>query len=241
MPTPPTDRPQTRPPAFQMPPMTSKIFHFSPEHLADLKSAAKAFSTNDALCAFFWHHMTVARNPNTDTSDNEKTSNIGFAVNIRNRTSPPLPPTYLGNASFMATTQRLSIPSLTASESGLAVAAAAIRSAVNYSNKPNHVPLTIGLLSSRPNAQDFKFACHGFLGSDLTATSWADIGVRSREWGVLGKPEGFRIPYEAADGTIAVLPRLENGGLEVMAALESGSMERMVQREEFVRFAEDWA
>ncbi len=229
------------PPAFEMPPMTSKIFYFSPEHLAGLKIAAKAFSTNDALCGFFWHHMTAARNPNADASDNKKTSNIGFAVNIRGRTSPPLPPTYFGNASMMATTQRLSVTALKEPKSGLVIAAAAIRSAVNNSNKPNHVPLTIGLLSSRPNAQDFKFACHGFLGPDMTATSWADIGVRKRQWGVLGEPEGFRIPYEAADGTMAVLPRLENGGLEVMAALESRAMERMVKSEEFVRFSEDWA
>jgi hypothetical protein len=43
-------------------------------------------------------------------------------------------------------------------------------------------------------------------------TSWAGIGVRDREWGVLGKPEGFRVPYKGADGIVAVFPRLENGG-----------------------------
>jgi trichothecene 3-O-acetyltransferase len=125
---------------------------------------------------------------NTIASDNEKTSNICFAVNVRGRTSPPLPPTYLGNASFGAITQRLSISSLKGSESTLAVAAVAIRSAVKNSNEPSRVPLTIGLFGSRPNAQYFKFACHGFLGPDITSTSWADIGVRKREWGVLGKP-----------------------------------------------------
>ncbi|KAH8814806.1 transferase [Xylogone sp. PMI_703] len=241
LPTPPTDGPQMGPPAFKMPPMTSKIFYFSPEHLAGLKTAVKAYSTNDALCAFFWHHVTVARNPNTDTIYDEKDSSMCFAVNIRGRISPPLPPTYFGNASLVAITQRLSVTSLKESKSGLSIAAAAIRSAVNKCNEPNRVPLTIGLLSSRPNAQDFKFACNNYLGPDMTSTSWADIGVRKREWGILGKPEGFRMPYEAADGTIAVLPRLENGGLEVMAALESEAMERMVQNEEFMRFAEDWA
>lgn len=239
LPTPQTDGPQMGPPAFEMPPMTSKIFYFSPENLVCLKTTAKAYSTNDALCAFFWHHMTLARNPSTNTCDDNKTSSIGFAVNIRGRTSPPLPSTYLGNASFMSITQRLLVTSLKELESGLVVAAAAVRSAVNNSNKPNIVPLTIGLLSSRPNAQDFKFACHGFLGPDLTSTSWADIGARKRPWGVLGKPDGFRIPYEGADGTMAVLPRLEDGGLEVMAALETRAMERMVTNEEFIRFAED--
>jgi hypothetical protein len=60
---------------------------------------------------------------------------------------------------------------------------------------------------------------NGFLGPDVTATSWADVGVRKRGWGpLLGRPEGIRVPYEAADGAVAVLPRLEGGGLEVMVA-----------------------
>lgn len=61
--------------------------------------------------------------------------------------------------------------------------------------------------------------------------------MREREWGVLGRPEGFRVPYEAADGNVTVFPRLEGGGLEVMCCLEDGAMERMVGNEEFVKFA----
>lgn len=67
------------------------------------------------------------------------------------------------------------------------------------------------------------------------------MGVRDREWGILGKPEGFRVPYEAADGTVAVFPSLEDGGLEVMAGLESEAMERMVKNEGFRMFAKEWA
>jgi hypothetical protein len=83
---------------------------------------------------------------------------------------------------------------------------------------------------------------NGFLGPDVTATSWADVGVRKREWGpLLGRPEEIRVPYEAADGEVAVLLRLDGGGLEVMVALESGAMSRMVTSVEFLRFAEEWA
>jgi hypothetical protein len=239
MPTPPADATQMAPPTFQLPPITAQIFYFSPEHLADLKTAAKAYSTNDALCAFFWRHMTLARNPSNDPADEEKTSAALFAVNIRGRTSPPLPPTYLGNASVGAIAQRLSIASLKDAQTGLCQAAAALRCGLNAINRPSRVPLTIGLLSSRPNAQDFKFACHGFLGPDITMTSWADMRAREREWGTLGKPEGFRIPYEAADGVVAIFPRLENGGLEVMAGLESEPMEGMLRNLAFRQFAEE--
>jgi trichothecene 3-O-acetyltransferase len=235
MPTSPTSISSLAPPTYQLPPMTSKIFYFSPTHLADLKVAAKAFSTNDALCAFFWHHMTVARNPAPGPIE-PKTSAVLFAVNIRSRTSPPLPQTYLGNASLGGITQGLAISSLTDPKVGLSSAAAALRAALNAIHKPSRVPLTIGLLASRPNAQDFKFAVNAFLGSDITMTSWAGIGVRDRAWGILGKPEGFRVPYEAADGNVAVFPRLEDGGLEVMAGLENEAMERMVKHPNFLQF-----
>jgi trichothecene 3-O-acetyltransferase len=238
MPTPPASASSLAPPTYQLPPMTSKIFYFSPEHLGDLKLAAEAFSTNDALCAFFWHQMTLARNPSPDPTDG-KTSAVLFAVNIRNRTSPPLPQTYLGNASLGGITQRLTIPSLTHPKTGLTHAAAALRAALNAIHKPSRVPLTIGLLSSRPNAQDFKFAANAFLGSDVTMTSWAGMGVRDREWGNLGKPEGFRVPYECADGIVAVFPRLAGGGLEVMAGLEKEAMERMMKNPIFLQFAEE--
>lgn len=239
MPTPSADPTQMAPPTFKLPPMTAKIFYLSPEHLADLKIAAKAFSTNDAVSAFFWHHMTVARNPSNDSTDNDKTSAALFAVNIRDRTSPPLPATYLGNASLGGITQRLSITSLKDTQAGLCQAAAAFRKGLNAINSPSRVPLTIGLLSSRPNPQDFKFAVHGFLGPDITLTSWANMGVRKRAWGGLGKPEGFRVPYEAADGVVAIFPKLENGGLEVMAGLENESMERMLKNPRFQQFAEE--
>ncbi len=236
MPTPPADQTQMAPPTFQMPPMSARIFTFSPECLAELKTAAKAYSTNDAIVGFFWHHMTAARNPTIDPTE-EKTSAALFAVNIRGRTSPPLPQSYLGNAIFGGITPRLSISTLTSPATGLIAASAALRQGLNSTHKPSRVPRTIGLLSSRSNPQDFKFAARGFLGPDITVSSWANMGVRQREWGVLGKPEGLRIPYEAADGVVTVFPRLEDGGLEVMCGLETGAMERLVGNPEFLKFA----
>lgn len=49
------------------------------------------------------------------------------------------------------------------------------------------------------------------------------------------------MPYEAADGAMVVLPRLEDGGLEVMACLEAAAMERLMADEDFGRFAQGWA
>ncbi|PGH31014.1 hypothetical protein GX50_06218 [[Emmonsia] crescens] len=227
-----------------LPPMTSHIFYFSSASLTALKAAASAFSTNDALCAFLWQHMTLARNP-TDSSRVEKstkTSSLLFSVNIRGRTSPPLPPTYLGNASMAVITDHFPISLLTVtaadSDSALSRAAAAIRRSLNAVNTPNRVPLTIGLIDSRPNPTDYKFAYNGFLGPDISATSWADFGVYKREWGgLLGKVEAFRVPGEGADGVVVVFPRTEEGGLEVMVGLEDGAMGRLMGDVRFIESA----
>ncbi|PVH79814.1 hypothetical protein DL98DRAFT_560636 [Cadophora sp. DSE1049] len=225
-PTPPADQTNLAPPtSFQMPPMTSKIFTFSPQILAALKAEANAYSTMT--------HSSLSSGIIYETA----TSAALFAVNIRSCTTPPLPRTYLGNAILGCLTPRLPITSLTHPTTGLSLAACSLRASLNAINTPNRVPRTIGLLSSRPNAQDFKFAARGFLGPDITVSSWADMGVREREWGVLGKPEGFRVPYEAADGVVTVFPRLEGGGLEVMCGLESGVMEKMMGSGEFRRVA----
>jgi hypothetical protein len=187
-------------PSYQLPPMTSKIFYFSPANLADLKKVSQAFSTNDALSAFFSSQMTLARNlsspssplsPEVNKEKSTSTSATLFAVNIRSHTSPRLPPTYPGNASLGSVTQRLSASILTHSETGIIRAAAAFVTANNATHEPSRVYRTIGLLSPRPNPQDFKISVKAFPGPDTTMTSWAGIGITGREWGSLGKPEGL--------------------------------------------------
>jgi trichothecene 3-O-acetyltransferase len=230
-----------------LPPMTARIFSFLPSALSSLKIAASAHSTNDALYAVLWRHITLARNPlqnahiNTvQSATSPQTTALLYAVNIRPRVSPPLPPTYFGNASMASITERLPISTLT-SPLSLAAAAAAIRTSINAFNTPNRVLLTLGLLASRSDATDYKFAYNGFLGPDLSATTWADFGVYEMEWGSLGKPECFRIPGEGMDGSIIVLPRLDGGGLEVVVGLEDGAMGRLMKDEEFLEFARVWA
>ncbi|KAH6971223.1 transferase [Ilyonectria sp. MPI-CAGE-AT-0026] len=234
------------PATFQMPPLVTRIFRFSPEALAGLKAAAAAFSTHDALCAFIWRHMTLARrNPDastsgTDGNSGDETSVLAFAVNIRGHTSPPLPPTYLGNASMASVTSRFPTSTLTADD-GLSHAAAAVRKSLAAFRSPSRVPLTIGILNSRPDPTDFKLSYNAFLGPDIVSTSWADLRVYQNDWGVLGCVESFRTPGEGADGVIVVFPRLKDGGLEVTVALELGAMERLLQDEQFNRTAQLWA
>jgi hypothetical protein len=230
---------QTPATPFELPLMTAHIFYFSPSSLAALKTAASAFSTNDALNALVWQHVTIARNPIAPLND-EKDCVMLYAANIRSRLISPLPSNYLGNASIAGATERLKISALM-SDSGLTTASSVIRKSVIALNHPDRVALTIGLLNSRDDPSEFKFAYNGFLGPDISTTTWADVKVYESDWGVLGKVEAFRMPGERVDGVVAVFPRLRDGGLEVMVGLESAAMDRLLKDVEFGKYAQVWA
>ncbi|CAG9987580.1 unnamed protein product [Clonostachys byssicola] len=224
----------------QLPSLVTHVFCFSPQTLAELKSSAAAFSTNDALCAFLWSRMTVARwtgeASSTQDDTTNKASSMWYAINIRSRTSPPLPPTYLGNGSMCTTTEPLTAATLLG-ENGLKQAATAIRKSLVAFNSPNRVPLTIGLLGSRPDPTDFKLLFNAFLGPNVVATSWTDVKVYERNWGALGFIDSMRVPGEGSDGNIIILPRLRDGSLEIVVGLESEAMSRLLADEAFNKFA----
>jgi hypothetical protein len=84
-----------------LPPMTARIFCFSPSSLSSLKVAASAHSTNDSLHAALRHHITLARNPRqnahvntTHSATSPYTTAPLYAVNVRAPLQPS-PPTHL--------------------------------------------------------------------------------------------------------------------------------------------------
>lgn len=226
-------------PAFTMPPMTAKICYFSPEKLATLKVTASSYSTYDAVCALIWNSITLARYPGTiKEEEDEMMTALLCSINIRPRASPPLPSTYLGNASMAVKTFPVSIASVK-SASTLNRAANRVRDALNQFSNPDRVPLTIGLLDSRRDPTDYKLACNYYMGPDVMMTSWADIGVYQCEWGTLGAPQAFRTPGDtAADGVVTIFPRVLDGGLEISIGLEVEAMKRMLMDEQFLNFAQ---
>jgi hypothetical protein len=226
---------------FEMPPLSSHLFHFSPESLAKLKADSMAFSSHDALCAFIWQRMTLARMRSgvfTDPPSDAETTRLAFAVNVRSRLSPPLPLSYMGNASMACVTERIRVASIT-SNNGLPQAAATMRRSLNEFNSPNRISSTIGLLMSRPDPTDFKLAFHGFLGPDVVETSWADLRVYQFGWGgAIGSLDAVRIPGEGSDGTIMILPRLKDGGLDVVVGLSAVAMGKLLDDKDFTSVAQ---
>ncbi|KAJ4124825.1 hypothetical protein NW765_014353 [Fusarium oxysporum] len=151
--------------------------------------------------------------------------------------SPPLPPSYMGNASMGCVTKKISVASMI-SNNGLKQASATIRRSLNDFNSPRRVTSTIGLLRSRPDPTDFKLSFNGFLGPDVVESSWADLGVYGHQWGdAIGTLDAVRIPGEGSDGTMMILPRLKDGGLDVVVGLSTAAMEKLIEDEKFVSVA----
>ncbi|EJT70245.1 hypothetical protein GGTG_12418 [Gaeumannomyces tritici R3-111a-1] len=155
----------------------------------DTAAEAAAFSTHDALSAMLWRAITRARTGGDAPAPVD--SAFAYAINVRPRASPPLPATYVGNASMLGLTRRLSAIETTCGPGGLALAAGAIRAsltarfpdakqdgtAATDADGPDRVVRAIGLLGSRRDPTDYKMAYRAFLGPDVVATSWANIAV----------------------------------------------------------------
>lgn len=237
------------------PPIEYSIFHFSPAHLAQLKRSASSpdpedpwISTNDALCAFIWHHISLARglsSPPHSPSHHHHPLMFTVAVDGRHRFSPPLDSSYLGNAAFICpiVSQVSSVVSSPpSSPSSLYALASHIRTEITNFDDAKMRGI-IALVDSTPFVTDLKLARIADPGRDLAVSSWADMGLYGLEWGAgMGKPECVRVPALPAEmrfpGWIRVFPRLRDGGLEVMMGLEVGTTERLRADEAWGRFAE---
>ena len=91
-----------KPVVLKPPQPAVKMFHISNESLTKLKQKGTDesdkscwISTNDALIALVWKHVTKAKK----ISEEESTA-LGMACNARSKFNPPLPEGYFGNVNF---------------------------------------------------------------------------------------------------------------------------------------------
>ncbi|MDI1486222.1 MAG: hypothetical protein OHK93_005448 [Ramalina farinacea] len=258
--------PARPPPMLKSPlgPLKLCIVYISASHLADLKSVASGsnatdgcISTNDALRAFLWRHITRARSkvasalqqPGSSSSPSSSSSssftsqdrlNFAVAVEARRRMVPALPADYLGNAVFYCpVTSDLSTVASPAMP--LSDVAKLIRDAVSGFDTAK-IRGVLGLIDSLPRASDLMIRVYDDPMRGFVITSWADMGLYGLYWGVeLGKVESVRAPNAVPPvGTpvCRVFPRLPNGALEISICLEEPAIEALREDEEFIAYAE---
>ena len=225
------------------------IFYFSPSRLAQLKLAASSdnttdtwVSTNDALCALLWRHLSRARGFGSLESSGQGTPPVQFtlAVQGRQRLAPPLSEEMLGNVVTLCPAS-LDINTLTSPSSPLYNAASTLRKAINNIDSA-YLRGTIGMIDSISDLKDLELSVFDNPLRDLLVSSWSDLGLLQVDWGQgVGRPDYMRITQQPSTGGIGgagIFPRLLDGGLEVLIGVEAEAMKRLRADEEFLRYAE---
>lgn len=218
-------------------------------------------STGDVLTGLLWSAVVAAeRSPlSTPSHDNATSSTISIPVNFRARCEPPLCPDYLG-AAFgraavsvpvrellsMAALSNLpadkcqermqNIPDITSAATVLAKTAAAIRRAISDQIDARGIRAAVAYTASRSGIAVMKRRP----AEGISMVSWADQGVCELDWGVVevGRCEAVRLGKMPGRRYPIVLPRLQDGGLEIMVSLETAAMKRFREVSSLRRFSE---
>lgn len=216
--------------------------YFSPERLRALKAASQPtnetdpwVSTNDALCALLWRHMTIARQLK---ESGYKISTFEIPCSVRGRLAPKLHPEYAGNATCNAHVSYPIEELCSAAPNSLYSAASAIRKAIDSVDEPM-IRKIYGVIDSLPAIGSARYDIDFLRGPDFFVTTLADYDWYSFDWGNhmdrLVRQRYIHIHHSSA---AVVQPRLRDKGLEVFMALEPEIFERLRLDETFGTFAQ---
>ena len=229
------------PPVFpsEFPLCTSRLFPIPVSRIDALKQRLTVTmstppTTNTILSALTWSAITRAR-IQRDQGLTKKSSRLAMAINGRRRieefTNSDDP--YFGNMVVysMAVSQADALGSM--NDQGSIGALAKICQAIAESQSTTrinsrHVAEVYHLANSVDDYKSIFVGWDLFGSTDLTITSWADLGFYDMNFGSkLGKPEFLRVPYMEADGVGLILPRKreDNEVIEVMVMLRRDDMD----------------
>lgn len=215
------------------------------QHLAS-KHTDKKLSAVEVITSFLWQRFYMAKYAVLFGKDADpgrpNVPAIIFPGDIRQRLNPPLPLFYLGAAVdvFKATLfQDELIPKgNNAEELGRSVAAAGlqIRSAQTQFIPDRYLQLCKMSFATPHHAAYLPKGPIDFLMTDHTR----NVDLRKADWGPgLGVTPEYRQPYfgrEMPPGEVTLMPRLENGDIEMMITAERVVLERLCADAVFNRF-----
>lgn len=193
-------------------------------------------STGDIVTAMLWSAMVDAEDSlkgldGMSSAESHKPIScpIRIPVNVRGLLSPPLSANYLGAAFCIVTAYsskqdlRRAASSINRAEcaQNLAKVAVEVRRAIKTVSKAKVLEM-LGYLSA---AQDITGIQLGPEAADISIVSWADQGIYEADWGsVIGFCEAVRLPRFKSKRYPIILPRLQNGDMEVILSLEASAM-----------------
>jgi hypothetical protein len=228
--------------------MESLIFNFQKERLQSLKAEVTSYlphettwvSTGDILTAVLWSATAFAElqgdaKSACGTAVSEKDERaIRIPVNFRSRYKPPLPGNYLGAAFgiYLATAREIDLEHIATGAdadkvvfiSALARVAAAVRRAVDLV-KGENMRSVVEYLVAQKDLKNIELGPQNTRPSP-SIVSWADESIYDLDWGCeIGNCDAVRLPRLKNKRWPIVLPRRQNGDLEVFVRLKEKQMD----------------
>ncbi|KZV83898.1 hypothetical protein EXIGLDRAFT_727843, partial [Exidia glandulosa HHB12029] len=232
------------------PPCVQRVLWFSGPALVELKTLCapssedpdqRWVSTNDAMAAFLWNRISVARvKAGIDPS---LPSMFGMSVDARRRFTPPVSSNFTGNSTVnTVTTSALS--EIASPETPLRTIALKVRESVAAMTE-SHILSVVALLEGMSDIRRWRQSQQNTHTSDFDVSSWAGQPTYSLDWGrAFGgeKVDRARLPWNVKPGIAWIMPagvRIgeDSAGLEVVLMLSEEHMEILVKDEEFTRYA----
>ncbi|KAL3462083.1 hypothetical protein BJX64DRAFT_288626 [Aspergillus heterothallicus] len=216
------------------------LLHFSPEAVACLHAKANSqpedfipgitsVSINDAITAFAWQHLTIARctlYPTLREDDENNETQLTRAADLRR--TMKLSPAYMGH---MVRTANTRLPLRTVTTSTLASLSSHLRSTILSATTPHAVRSYATLLSRTPDKSRILYAGTFNPLCDFSCSSVAHVTM-PRFGNVLGTPEFVRRPtFRPLPGGMYVGPGRGGRGLDAVVCFRRGEME-MLQKDE---------
>jgi trichothecene 3-O-acetyltransferase len=240
--------------------LKATVFYVSPSKFTELQKAttkeagvASGISGNDALCALIWRCLLRARstarkaNNNDVEDDGDDVAQLAMVGDARPNFASGLPPTFLGNITYLARSS-LSLSTLTSSDTSIASVAATLRSSVESVDSAKLLEIYT-LLRSMPDFDRFgkwkRARAPSLDGNDMEISSMilfpmASICFGEGIFGNKGMPEAMRPLMEGVNQftyLCMVIPRNRNGGVEFVANMSDQEKEFLMEDEEFGNYA----
>ncbi|CAI0411829.1 unnamed protein product [Linum tenue] len=209
-----------------------RVFHFTREKLADLKSQAQAESSTErisslqTLISHIWR--AVIRNRNNPDPDRE--TRFELAVGLRSRLEPKFPENYLGNAMvirFVVLKERDLL--LLEGEKGLGHVAAAVNRVVAGQGEEKMMEELEAWIENPRISGLARLAKETLL---LSSSPRYDVYGNDFGW---GKPVAVRSGAgNKFDGKVTVFTGVEAGSMDVEICLSPETLERLGGDQEFM-------
>ncbi|GES62660.1 hypothetical protein ATEIFO6365_0005080100 [Aspergillus terreus] len=195
-------------------------------------------SKNDVLVSLFWMCFIRAQQDRS----NERTTTvlsmsgmICMAVNIRGRTTPSIPATYIGNA-LVPLRRSIRMDVVLDDQSSIIHTLSRIAYAVRDQLRSIDDTFIRNVVAYLEGVSDLSVLGAGQ--SNFNVSSWRNTGIGTADFGHgLGKPVDMVFPEAMGDGQLFILPkRHQDNAWEVQMMLHQDVMERLCADEVFASY-----